>query len=394
MMRGSRTEKIVFGGASAFVFAFLYLPLALIVLYAFNETNINSWPFPGFSTRWFDKLFHDQVPRDAAWLSVRIATVSTALALLFGTSMAFAFARFRFFGKELINFAVTLPIILPGVITGVALASFFLFTNTDLSTRTVIIGHTTFCIVLVFNNVLARLRRVSPSLEEASRDLGASGFQTFRHVTFPTIRTALVAGALLSFALSFDEIAVTFFLAGRGHHDAAALDPRRLPQQPERPGGERRRNGHPRVLAADDRARRLPDARRGRDSGRAGVAGRISRPASACSNERQRCSIETLLDPWPFGALQLIPAHVSAESFSVITSPAPTFTADAGPACSLKSLLGARSGGRPSSDCQPSLGAAWPGPVRLTFEPQLPEQSTRQSTVWSPSWPSQLPSPE
>jgi putative spermidine/putrescine transport system permease protein len=128
--------------------------------------------------------------------------------------MAFAFARFRFFGRELVNFAVTLPIILPGVITGVALASFFLFTHTDLSVRTVIIGHTTFCIVLVFNNVLARLRRLSPSLEEASRDLGASGIQTFRYVTFPAIRTALIAGALLAFALSFDEIAVTFFLAG------------------------------------------------------------------------------------------------------------------------------------------------------------------------------------
>src|SRR4051812_706317 len=213
-MSGSRAEKGVFGATSALVFAFLYLPLALIVLYAFNKTNINSWPFPGFSTRWFDKLFNDQVPRDAAWLSIRIAFASTVLALLLGTSMAFAFARFRFLGRELINFAVTLPIILPGVITGVALASFFIFTNTDLSTRTVIIGHTTFCIVLVFNNVLARLRRVSPSLEEASRDLGASGWQTFRHVTFPTIRTALVAGALLSFALSFDEIAVTFFLAG------------------------------------------------------------------------------------------------------------------------------------------------------------------------------------
>ena len=128
--------------------------------------------------------------------------------------MAFAFARHRFFGREIVNFVVTLPIILPGVITGVALASFFLFTGTDLSTRTVIIGHTTFCIVLVFNNVLARLRRLSPSLEEASRDLGASGVQTFRYVTFPSIRTALVAGALLSLALSFDEIAVTFFLAG------------------------------------------------------------------------------------------------------------------------------------------------------------------------------------
>jgi putative spermidine/putrescine transport system permease protein len=207
-------ERWIFGGASALVLAFLYVPLFLIVLYAFNETNINSWPFPGFSTKWFEKLFHDQVPKDAAWLSVKIAVTSTALALVLGTSMAFAFARYRFFGREVVNFAVTLPIILPGVITGVALASFFLFTNTDLSMRTVIIGHTTFCIVLVFNNVLARLRRLPRSYEEASRDLGASGLQTFRYVTFPSIRTALIAGALLSLALSFDEIAVTFFLAG------------------------------------------------------------------------------------------------------------------------------------------------------------------------------------
>ena len=214
MTAGSRLEKILFGGTSALVLVFLYLPLGLIVLYAFNESSINSWPFPGFSTQWFDKLAHDPVPKDAAVLSAKIALLSTGLALVMGTSMAFAFARFRFIGKELVNFAVTLPIILPGVITGVAMASLFLFTSTDLSTQTVIIGHTTFCIVLVFNNVLARLRRLSPSIEEASRDLGASGVQTFRYVTFPSIKTALVAGALLSLALSFDEIAVTFFLAG------------------------------------------------------------------------------------------------------------------------------------------------------------------------------------
>jgi putative spermidine/putrescine transport system permease protein len=212
-MRG-RGSKIWFGLSAGLVLAFLYLPLFLIVLYAFNKTTVNSWPFPGFSTRWFVKLWHDPAPKNAAWLSVKVALFSTFFALVLGTGMAFAFARFRFFGREAVNFAVTLPIILPGVITGVALASFFLFTKTDLSVRTVIVGHTTFCIVLVFNNVLARLRRMSPSLEEASRDLGASGLQTFRHVTFPSIRTALIAGALLAFALSFDEIAVTFFLAG------------------------------------------------------------------------------------------------------------------------------------------------------------------------------------
>jgi putative spermidine/putrescine transport system permease protein len=203
-----------FGLAAALVFLFLYGPLLLIVLYAFNKSTINAWPFPGFSTRWFTTLFHDPVPRQAAWLSVRIALAATALALVLGTCLAFAFARHRFRAREGMNFVVTLPIILPGAITGVALASFFLFAGWDLSTRTVIIGHTTFTIVIVFNNVLARLRRVSPFLEEASRDLGASGWQTFRLVTFPTIRTALIAGALLALALSFDEIAVTFFLAG------------------------------------------------------------------------------------------------------------------------------------------------------------------------------------
>src|SRR3954454_4459570 len=203
-----------FGAAAAFAFAFLYLPLLVVVLYAFNKTNINSWPFPGFSTHWFDVLFHDPAPREAAWLSVRVALFSTTFALLLGTGLAFAFARHRFRGMQTVNFVVILPIILPGVISGVALASIFLFAGTPLSIRTVIIGHTTFCIVLVFNNVLARLRRVSTSLSEASADLGASGLQTFRYVTLPTIRTALVAGALLSLALSFDEIAVTFFLAG------------------------------------------------------------------------------------------------------------------------------------------------------------------------------------
>src|SRR5436190_16747232 len=212
-MRG-RGTKVWFGFSAGLVLLFLYVPLFLIVLYAFNKTTVNSWPFPGFSTRWFVKLWHDPAPKDAAWLSVRVALFSTLFALVLGTGMTFAFARHRFFGREVVNFTVTLPIILPGVITGVALASFFLFTKTDLSVRTVVVGHTTFCIVLVFNNVLARLRRMSPSLEQASRDLGASGFQTFRHVTFPAIRTALIAGALLAFALSFDEIAVTFFLAG------------------------------------------------------------------------------------------------------------------------------------------------------------------------------------
>lgn len=206
--------RLGFGAAGAVGFLFLYLPLAVIVLYAFNRQTINAWPFPGFSTRWFTDLFHDTDARDAAVLSLEIALGATALALVLGSSLAFGFARYRFRGREALNFAAILPIILPGAITGVALASFFTWAGVSLSVGTIVVGHTTFCIVLVLNNVLARLRRVSPSLEEASRDLGASGWRTFWSVTFPTIRTAIVAGALLAFALSFDEIAVTFFLSG------------------------------------------------------------------------------------------------------------------------------------------------------------------------------------
>ncbi len=213
-MSNTRLSKWGFGLTAAAVYAFLYLPLFIVVLYAFNKTNINSWPFPGFSTKWFTILAHDPDPKDAALLSLKIGVISTAIALVLGTLLAFAFARFSFRGGQALNFVVILPIILPGVITGVALASFFLFTKTDLSTNTVIVGHVTFCIVIVFNNVLARLRSAPISLTWASQDLGASGWQTFWYVTFPTIRTALVAGALLAFALSFDEIAVTFFLAG------------------------------------------------------------------------------------------------------------------------------------------------------------------------------------
>ena len=134
---------------------------------------------------------------------------------------SFAVGRFTFFGRNTISFIVILPIALPGILTGIALNAAFTQVLTPvfgigLGLFAVIVGHATFSVVVVYNNVLARLRRTSTSLEEASADLGASTFQTFRFVTFPSIRTALVAGALLAFGLSFDEIIVTFFLAGPG----------------------------------------------------------------------------------------------------------------------------------------------------------------------------------
>jgi putative spermidine/putrescine transport system permease protein len=196
------------------VVLFLYLPIAIIVVYAFNSSNIQSWPISGFTTKWFASTWHDREVREALVLSLKAALVATSIALVLGSAGAFAVSRFRFFGRETISFVFVLPLALPGIITGMALNSYFGFWGWQLSIWTIIVGHATFCVVIVYNNVIARLRRTSPSLVEASMDLGADGWQTFRFVTFPVISTALVSGALLAFALSFDEVIVTTFTAG------------------------------------------------------------------------------------------------------------------------------------------------------------------------------------
>ena len=196
------------------VLAFLFIPIVLIVLYAFNQSNIESWPIAGFSLHWFGVAWHDEQVRSAFLLSVRVGLVATALALLLGSAVAYALYKFRFFGREAISFLLVLPLALPGIITGIALNSFFSFTGLQLGTITIVIGHTTFCIVVVYNNLIARLRRTPGSLAEASQDLGARGWQTLRYITLPLSATALVSGALLAFALSFDEVIVTVFTAG------------------------------------------------------------------------------------------------------------------------------------------------------------------------------------
>jgi putative spermidine/putrescine transport system permease protein len=206
--------RIALGSWTTLVVLFLWVPLALILVYAFNSSNVQSWPIPGFTTKWFRVAWHSQEVRDALWLSVRAALAATGVALLLGSAAAFAIARFRFFGRESVSFLLVLPIALPGIITGMSLNSFFTFSGVNLSLWTIVIGHATFCIVIVYNNVLARLRRTSPSLIEASQDLGADGWQTFRFVVWPVLSTALVAGGLLAFALSFDEVVVTYFTAG------------------------------------------------------------------------------------------------------------------------------------------------------------------------------------
>jgi putative spermidine/putrescine transport system permease protein len=197
--------------------AFIYIPLIVIAIYAFNGGNTLEWPPPSLTTHWFSVAVKDHAVRDAFWTSIKVGLAATAIALVLGTCASLAVARHRFFGREAVSFLVVLPIALPGIITGVALSdSFTQVLGISLSLFTVIVGHATFCIVVVYNNVIARLRRMSGSFEEASADLGASTWQTFRYVTFPTMQTALVAGALLAFALSFDEIIVTLFTIGAG----------------------------------------------------------------------------------------------------------------------------------------------------------------------------------
>ena len=198
----------------ALVLAFLFLPIVFIVLYAFNQSNIESWPISHFSLHWFAVAWHDPQVRSAFLLSVRVGLVATVLAMLLGSAVAFALYKFRFFGRDAISFLLVLPIALPGIITGIALNSFFSFTGIQLGTLTIVIGHTTFCIVVVYNNLIARLRRMPGSLTEASMDLGARGWQTLRLVTLPMAATALISGALLAFGLSFDEVIVTVFTAG------------------------------------------------------------------------------------------------------------------------------------------------------------------------------------
>ncbi|MCW2952307.1 MAG: Spermidine/putrescine transporter permease [Conexibacter sp.] len=213
-MSDTRASRAALAVWATLIALFLLAPILLIVLYAFNPSNVQSWPLHGLSTKWFSSTWHNQEMRQAFGLSVRAALISTGIALLLGSMAAFAVHRFRFFGREAISFVLVLPLALPGIITGMALNSFFAFGGVSFSLTTIVIGHATFCIVTVYNNVIARLRRTQTSLVEASMDLGADGWQTFRHVTLPVIATALVAGGLLAFALSFDEVIVTTFTAG------------------------------------------------------------------------------------------------------------------------------------------------------------------------------------
>jgi putative spermidine/putrescine transport system permease protein len=195
---------------------FLHVPLALIILYSFTtEDRSYQFPPPGYTLRWYGVAFFRQDIWAAIALSVRVAAMATIVAMILGTLAAAAVARTRFFGRESISLLLILPIALPGIITGISLRSAFNLMEIPFSFWTIVLGHATFCIVVVYNNTVARLRRTSPSLIEASMDLGADGFQTFRYVLLPNLATALLAGGMLAFALSFDEVIVTTFTAGQ-----------------------------------------------------------------------------------------------------------------------------------------------------------------------------------
>ena len=213
-----RSVQFGMGAVTVLVLLFLYVPLLVIMLYAFNPARSQAWPLPGLSTRWITATWNNADVRTALLTSLKAGVGATTIALILGSLAAFAVHRFRFFGRETVSFVLILPLALPGIVTGMALNSTINLggelIGLSFSLWTIIIGHATFCVVVVYNNVIARLRRVPGSLTEASMDLGADGWQTFRFVTFPTISTALISGGLLAFALSFDEVIVTTFTAG------------------------------------------------------------------------------------------------------------------------------------------------------------------------------------
>lgn len=217
-MRSDRNQSAPLGIklAAAAGLLFLHLPILLIFVYAFTtEEKSYQWPPPGFTLDWLGVAWNRPDVWAALCLSVRVAAIATAIALVLGTLCAAAVSQTKFFGREVVSLLVILPIALPGIITGIALRSAFNLADIPFSFWTIILGHATFCVVVVYNNAVARFRRTSGSLIEASMDLGADGFQTFRHVILPNIGTALLAGGMLAFALSFDEVIVTTFTAGQ-----------------------------------------------------------------------------------------------------------------------------------------------------------------------------------
>jgi putative spermidine/putrescine transport system permease protein len=223
-VRLSLPARVLLCAFTLVVVVFMYLPLAVVARLSFNPVQSLGWPPDGWTLDWWETAWDTDGPREALWNSVKVAAGATAIAMVLGTLAAFAMQRYSFFGKSSISYLMVLPIALPGIVTAVALQNSFsrridlgLFdVQIGFGFHSLVIAHATFCIVVAYNNVVARLRRMSPNLLEASADLGAHGVQTFRYITFPLVRSALLAGGILAFALSFDEIVVTTFTSGPG----------------------------------------------------------------------------------------------------------------------------------------------------------------------------------
>jgi putative spermidine/putrescine transport system permease protein len=212
----SRAVRVALRVATGLVLSFIYLPIVVLAIYAFNPSRLQAWPPVGFTLQWFVEAADNPAVTRALVNSLLAGSFATLVALVLGTLAALAVQRYAFFGRQTISFFLVLPIALPGVVSGIALRTSFATLGIDFGLLTIVIGHATFCVVIVYNNVVARLRRLPRSPEEASADLGADAFTTFRRVTLPGMRTALLSGGLLAFALSFDEIIVTNFTAGAG----------------------------------------------------------------------------------------------------------------------------------------------------------------------------------
>ncbi len=212
----SPTARWLLRAAALGVLTFIYVPLALVLLNSFSASATFAWPPPGLTLRWWRVAASNEGVRTAVLTSVQVALLATVIAVVLGTLASIALVRYEFFGRDAVSLLVVLPIALPGIVTGIALNTLFTGFLGGLTFLTLVVGHATFCIVVVVNNASARLRRMSGTVEEASMDLGATPWTTWRLVTFPALRGALLAGALLAFALSFDEIVVTTFTAGPG----------------------------------------------------------------------------------------------------------------------------------------------------------------------------------
>ncbi len=215
-MQLSRPARLVLRLTTYVTLAILYVPLLLVFVLSFNTERSLSWPPAGLSTQWWSSFLEVESAREALATSAKVALIAMIVALVLGTMLSFALQSFDFFGKNTVSFLAVLPIALPGIVTGVALRNTFVRLGVDLGLLSVVVGHATFCIVVAHNNVIARLRRIAPNLREASADLGASQWQTLRYVTWPLMRSAVFAGGILAFALSFDEVVVTTFTAGAG----------------------------------------------------------------------------------------------------------------------------------------------------------------------------------